>query len=196
MLLVYKFLSVLKKKCENNFGRNVIYVQPLRGPGAAFQSKGLKQLRDRRTDTSVSSLCVESYRNRSPISRPTALSLYTFRRRLDTWERLVSLWVKQSWVYGDKVKLSLTTIRIIWWEMLLCYCLIKTSSSSSWGRSEHLSVFKHNHLIKKGEHFILKGLVWGGLGEYWYSLLTAVLGSAVPRRRDKIQHEQHASTTN
>lgn len=91
VLSVYKFLSVLKKKCENNFGRNVIYVQPLRVPGAAFQSKGLKQLRDRQTDTSFSPLCVESYRNRSPISRPTALSLYAFRRRLDTWEGLVLL---------------------------------------------------------------------------------------------------------
>lgn len=38
VLLVYKFLSVIKKKCENKFGRNVIYEQPLHGPGAAFQS--------------------------------------------------------------------------------------------------------------------------------------------------------------
>lgn len=31
VLLPQKFLSVLKKKCENNFRRNVIYVQTVRG---------------------------------------------------------------------------------------------------------------------------------------------------------------------
>lgn len=31
VLLPQKFLSVLKKKCENNLGRNVIYVQTVRG---------------------------------------------------------------------------------------------------------------------------------------------------------------------
>lgn len=75
-------VSECKKK---NFGRNVIYVQPLLGPEAADRHPLL-------------SLCVESYRNRSPISRPTSLSLGTFRRRLDTWERLVFLWAEQGWV--------------------------------------------------------------------------------------------------